>query len=192
MNEQKQVNVRLKKLNGYARTPIYKQIGDSGMDLHTTEDVFIAPGETKIIPTGLAFAVPRGWELQVRDRSGISSKTKLRVANAPGTIDSGYRGEVGVIVDNIRQSEYAIKFDSLGGSAISADIVVKVSSFVETVNGDIEITDEPYPIGTYFIPKGTRIAQAVFCQVGEAQIEVVNDLDETERGEGSYGSTGTE
>ncbi|OKA19961.1 dUTP diphosphatase [Bacillus cereus] len=78
--------------------PKYAKPGDSGFDLVAAEDTIIWPGETKVVPTGLAFEIPPGYEMQVRPRSGISRNTKLRVIL--GTVDSGFRGEVGVIVDN--------------------------------------------------------------------------------------------
>ena len=78
--------------------PKYAKPGDSGFDLVAAEDTIIWPGETKVVPTGLAFEIPPGYELQVRPRSGITRNTKLRVVL--GTVDSGYRGEVGVLLDN--------------------------------------------------------------------------------------------
>lgn len=78
--------------------PRYAKPGDSGFDLVAAEDTIIWPGETKVVPTGLAFEIPPGYELQVRPRSGMTRDTKLRVVL--GTIDSGYRGEVGVLIDN--------------------------------------------------------------------------------------------
>ncbi|HDR8110433.1 TPA: dUTP diphosphatase [Bacillus cereus] len=82
--------------------PKYAKPGDSGFDLVAAEDTIIWPGETKVVPTGLAFEIPPGYELQVRPRSGISRNTKLRVIL--GTVDSGFRGEVGVIVDNTERN----------------------------------------------------------------------------------------
>lgn len=88
--------------------PDYAQLGDAGMDVRASEPVCVYPGETKIVKTGLYVAIPKDYELQVRPRSGMSAKTNIRVANAPGTIDSNYRGEIGVIVDNIGNDEYYI------------------------------------------------------------------------------------
>lgn len=78
--------------------PQYAKPGDSGFDLVAAEDTIIWPGETKVVQTGLCFEIPLGFELQVRPRSGMTRNTKLRVVL--GTVDSGYRGEVGVLVDN--------------------------------------------------------------------------------------------
>lgn len=86
--------------------PKYAKTGDSGFDLVAAEDTIIWPGETKVVPTGLAFEISPGYELQVRPHSGMTRNSKLRVVL--GTVDSGYRGEVGVLVDNIEipKAEY--------------------------------------------------------------------------------------
>lgn len=89
--------------------PRYANVGDAGMDVRAAEDVEIKPLETKVVPTGLKMVIPESYEIQIRPRSGMSLKTGLRVANAPGTIDSGYRGEVGVILTNTSNQEYYIK-----------------------------------------------------------------------------------
>lgn len=81
--------------------PEYQTSGSSGCDVYSTEDILLYPGDTDIIKTGLYMSIPKGFEIQVRPRSGLSYKTKMRVSNSPGTIDSDYRDEVGVIVDNI-------------------------------------------------------------------------------------------
>lgn len=88
--------------------PEYAKVGDAGMDIRASEPVCVYPGETKIIKTGLYVAIPTGYELQVRPRSGMSAKTNIRIANTPGTIDSNYRGEIGIIVDNTGNDEYVI------------------------------------------------------------------------------------
>ncbi|MGX5569547.1 dUTP diphosphatase [Bacillus toyonensis] len=91
------LRVKIKRVKD-VELPRYAKPGDSGFDLVVAEDTVIWPGETKVIPTGLAFEIPPGYELQVRPRSGMTRNTKLRVVL--GTVDSGYRGEVGVLVDN--------------------------------------------------------------------------------------------
>ncbi|MDA1861179.1 dUTP diphosphatase [Bacillus cereus group sp. BY122LC] len=91
------LRTKIKRLKD-VELPKYAKPGDSGFDLVAAEDTIIWPGETKVVPTGLAFEIPSGYELQVRPRSGITRNTKLRVVL--GTVDSGYRGEVGVLVDN--------------------------------------------------------------------------------------------
>lgn len=80
--------------------PQYARQGDAGMDVRAAVDTTIAPQSTAVVPTGLKVAIPEGYEIQVRPRSGLSLKTSLRIPNSPGTIDSGYRNEVGVIVWN--------------------------------------------------------------------------------------------
>ena len=93
------VQVKVKCENG-AKPPVYAHKGDSGFDFVTLEKVRIYPGQTVIVKTGLYMEIPEGYELQVRPRSGLSAKSSLRVANSPGTIDSSYRGEIGVILWN--------------------------------------------------------------------------------------------
>lgn len=84
-----------------AKIPTYAHDGDAGCDVYALDDYTVEPNQTMVIPLGFKVAVPFGYELQIRPRSGMSAKTKIRIANAPGTIDSSFRGEVGVIIDNI-------------------------------------------------------------------------------------------
>jgi dUTP pyrophosphatase len=90
--------LKFKKLHEDAQIPHYASKGAAGFDLVAIEDVLLTTGQTKLIKTGLAVAVPYGYELQIRPRSGLSLKTGLRVVNSPGTVDSDYRGEVCVIM----------------------------------------------------------------------------------------------
>lgn len=99
------MELKFKKLDKEAIKPKYQTKGAAGFDLHALEDVDIHPGDTVLVKTGLSFEVPEGYELQVRPRSGLSLKTKLRVANSPGTIDSDYRGPCGVILYNAGSPE---------------------------------------------------------------------------------------
>ena len=85
--------------------PSYAKIGDSGMDIRANERVTIPPKETMLIHTGIHVGIPEGYEIQVRPRSGLSLKTKLRVANSPGTVDQSYTGEVCVIAENTHGSQ---------------------------------------------------------------------------------------
>ena len=94
------MRVKIKKLHEDAVVPKYGTPGAAGFDLVAVEDTYIKPGETKLVKTGFAIAVPEGYEMQVRPRSGLSLKTSLRVANSPGTVDSDFRGEVCVIAHN--------------------------------------------------------------------------------------------
>jgi dUTP pyrophosphatase len=122
----------------------------AGMDVcaAVTEPLTLDPGDIRLVPTGLFVAVPTGYEIQVRPRSGLALKHGLTVTNAPGTIDADYRGEVGIILGNVGR--------------------------------------EPYTI-----TRGMRIAQLVVSAVERAEVRVVDDLPETVRGDGGFGSSGT-
>jgi dUTP pyrophosphatase len=151
-----------------AKIPTYAHLTDSGMDVYALEDVTIAPGETKLIPTGLKVAIPAGYELQVRPKSGRCLKTKLRIANTPGTIDAGYRDEIGIIVDNIEPYIKEAKMDENG-------------RLYEVLFGS-----------SYTIGKGEKFAQLVLCEVPKAvfyQVEHVSDIANDGRN-GGFGSTG--
>lgn len=165
--------VRFRKLHADAATPVYAKPGDSGFDLVATEDVIVRPGETAKVPTGLAFEIPQGYEIQVRPRSGVTTKTKLRVAF--GTVDQQYRGEVAVMVDNTAQKT----------------VDIGVYSHLRLIDGDIVHSEVKRQPNTYLIRKGDRIAQAVIAPVATATFTQVDELNETERGTGGFGSTGT-
>lgn len=145
------LRVKIKRVKD-VKLPKYAKPGDSGFDLVAAEDTIIWPGETKVVQTGLAFEIPPGYELQVRPRSGMTRNTKLRVVL--GTVDSGYRGEVGVLVDN---NERPISLN----------------------------------MKAHVIEKGTRIAQGVIAPVVTAHFVEVDELSESDRGTGGFGSTGT-
>ena len=129
--------------------PEYATPGSAGMDLRANIDVPItlAPGERKLIPTGIYIALPVGYEAQVRPRSGLALKHGITVCNTPGTVDSDWRGPVGVILINLGQEDFVVN-------------------------------------------DGERIAQMVIAKHERAEWDVVEELDETERGEGGYGHTG--
>lgn len=131
--------------------PEYSTLGSAGMDLRASlsDSVVLNPGERKLIPTGLKLALPVGYELQVRPRSGLALKYGITVLNSPGTVDSDYRGDVGVILINL-------------GS-------------------------EPFTIN-----HGDRIAQAVISKYEVIKWNLVESLDETERGSGGFGHSGVE
>jgi dUTP pyrophosphatase len=122
----------------------------AGMDVCAALEapVVLAPGDIRLIPTGLYVAVPPGYEVQVRPRSGLALKHGLVVVNSPGTIDADYRGEVGIIVGNIGRAPLAIT-------------------------------------------RGMRIAQLVVAAVARAEVQVVEELPETRRGDGGFGHSGT-
>lgn len=168
--------MNVKRLHENAILPKYAHVTDSGFDLCAVEDAIIEPGETALIKTGLAFDIPKGYEIQVRPRSGVTLKTKLRVQF--GTIDSGYRGEVGVIVDNINTR-------NLVGDNYLIDIrdnLVNIWDWFDTWSD--------FEKGSYVIRKGDRIAQGVIAPVGYPVFEEVDNLTESDRGENGYGSTG--
>jgi dUTP pyrophosphatase len=179
------MNVKFKKLHPEAVAPTYAKPGDSGFDLVAVEDVIIEPGETVIVKTGLAFEIPPGYELQVRPRSGVSAKTKLRLSNAPGTIDSGYRGEVGIIVDNIALPSLYFNetYNTIGIEYQYGPLRL------DGKRGD-RTSREQEQEQTYIIRKGDRIAQGVIAPVIAATFSESDELSETERGSGGYGSTG--
>ena len=127
--------------------PAYASEHAAGLDVVAAESLTLAPGQRHAVATGFAIAIPHGYEVQVRPRSGLAFKHGLTVLNTPGTIDSDYRGEVKVILANLG--------------------------------------DEPFEI-----VRGERIAQLVPAPVQRAMFAEVEDLDETARGAGGFGSTG--
>lgn len=158
-----------------AKIPQYANIDDSGLDIYALDDYTIAPGETKLIPTGFKVALPPGYELQVRPKSGRALKTKLRIANTPGTIDAGYRDEVGIIVENVEPPIRMIHID------YSKELLPETPiSF-----GAIEYGQ------SYTIGKGEKFAQLVLSEVPKAAFFRVDSVEEIgdNRG-GGFGSTG--
>ena len=151
-----------------ATLPTYAHNTDAGMDVCAAEEVMIGPGDTIVVPTGLKFAIPEGYEIQVRPRSGISSRTPMRISNSPGTIDSGYRDELGIIMTNTSEiCNYCY------------DEFVHIDS-----HGNRK--------GCYLIQKGDRIAQLVLQEVPRIKWVVVNEVSQVggDRG-GGFGSTGS-
>lgn len=108
-NPREKIEVKIHRISKDAILPKYAHPTDAGADVYSVEDITIAPNETVIVPTGLTMAVPAGYEVQIRPRSGLSAKTNLRIANAPGTIDADYRGEIGIIMNNIGNKTETIK-----------------------------------------------------------------------------------
>lgn len=132
------ISVEIQKLSDTAKIPEYAHPTDAGADVFSSENVTIAAGETKIIKTGLKVAIPIGYEIQVRPRSGLSAKTGIRVANAPGTIDSAYRGEVGIILHNTSTTPYEIKTgDKIAQLVISPVPMIKWKE-VATISDDTD------------------------------------------------------
>ena len=115
------------ELNHEHGLPVYAKPGDSGMDILANEPITLQPKETKLIPTGIYVGLPEGYEIQVRPRSGLSLKTKLRVANAPGTVDSSYTGEVCIIAEN---THGAVEMNIAKGELV-AQIVLQEVPIIE-------------------------------------------------------------
>lgn len=103
------MNIRIKKVNPMAIMPEYAHEGDAGMDVFSLVEKKIAPGEIALIGIGLALEIPQGYEIQVRPRSGLALKNGITVLNSPGTIDSGYRGEIGVILINHGREVFCVE-----------------------------------------------------------------------------------
>jgi len=141
------MTVKFRKTDPSATLPSYAHPGDAGMDLCSVEELVIPRGERRLVRTGLAMRLPPGYEAQVRPRSGLALKKGVAVLNSPGTIDEGYRGEIGVVLVNLGEGQFEIR-------------------------------------------KGDRIAQMVVAPCTRAGIELVSELDSTERGAGGFGSTG--
>lgn len=102
------MELKVKKLRPEATLPHYAHPGDAGMDLFAAEETALAPGEWRMVRTGIAMELPAGTEAQVRPRSGLAAKHGVSVLNAPGTIDEGYRGEVCVILVNHGRERFAV------------------------------------------------------------------------------------
>ena len=143
------VDIRVKRLNHGAglALPAYATSGAAGMDICAAESLNLRAGKRHAVATGFAFAIPDGYEVQVRPRSGLALKHGITCLNTPGTIDSDYRGEVKVILANLGEDDFMIN-------------------------------------------KGDRIAQIVVAPVTHGHLVEVDDLDETVRGSGGFGSTG--
>lgn len=110
------------KLNEDAHLPAYAKGGDAGADLHATHSITLMPGEFKIVPTGIAMAIPRGYVGLIHPRSGLAAKFGITVLNTPGTIDSGFRGEIKVILINFGQESYTVN----RGDRIAQIVIQKV------------------------------------------------------------------
>ena len=146
--------IKIKKLENFDETfplPAYETAQAAGADLRASlpnkDKMLIEAGQRILIPTGLAFEIAEGYEVQIRPRSGLSLKTQLMIVNSPGTIDADYRGEVMIIMGNM-------------GSAPA------------------------------IIEHGDRVAQMVLAPITQAKFEVVDELSDTKRGTGGFGSTG--
>ena len=142
--------ILIKRLSKNVTLPRYETEDSSGLDLAADIDkqIKILPGKSEIIPTGLAVAIPKNFEIQIRPRSGLAAKNQISVLNTPGTIDSDYRGEIKVILVNLGKNSFTVE-------------------------------------------KGARIAQMIMCPITKAKIKEVDNLEQTSRGTGGFGSTGS-
>ena len=100
--------LKVKRLDDDAKLPAYAHSGDAGLDLFSNADIEIPAGETRLVPTGISIELPPSTEAQIRPRSGLALKNSITVLNTPGTIDEGYRGEVGVILINHSKTAFKI------------------------------------------------------------------------------------
>lgn len=140
------ITMNIKKIDPTAKIPTYARVGDAGADLYASEDVTLHYYSTEAVPTGIALEIPNGYVGYINPRSSLGVKG-ITVINAPGTIDSGYRGEIKVILANHTGEDYQIT-------------------------------------------KGDKIAQIVFHKFEEVFFEPVDELSDSERGTGGFGSTG--
>ena len=103
--------IQIKKLSNAVLIPKYETSGSSGMDIaaHIEENIIINPGEKALVPTGFSLAIPNGYEVQIRPRSGLATKKSVTVLNTPGTIDADYRGEVKVILINLSKEKFIVR-----------------------------------------------------------------------------------
>ena len=138
---------KFKRIHPDAVLPAYAHPSDAGMDIRSVADVTVPARGRALVPTGLVVLLPPLYEAQVRPRSGLALKHGITVLNTPGTIDSGYRGEIGVILFNSSDVDFQVK-------------------------------------------KGDRVAQVVIAPVTQPVIEEAQEIDETDRGAGGFGSTG--
>lgn len=165
------IKVGFKRLNDNASIPTKAHASDSGFDLYASEDIVIEPGETAVVPTAIAVQLPEGCEATIRPRSGVTSRTKLRVQL--GTIDNQYRGEVGVIVDNIDKPS--------GNGPVPC---------ATSIGGYIVRTDYETDSNSIIILKGDKLAQMVVQHLPQVEAVEVTELGEGERGANGFGSTG--
>jgi dUTP pyrophosphatase len=159
------VKLAFKKLHPDAKIPSYAHEGDAGMDVRALEDTTLPLHIPKLVRTGIAAEIPDGYEIQVRSRSGLALKG-VQVYNAPGTVDSKYRGEIGVILMYINREVETEDREDGGASP---------SGWIKT---------------SYAVKAGDKIAQLVLAPVTTADISETEELSETDRGTNGFGSTG--
>ena len=131
------MTLRFRKIHPDAVLPAYAHPSDAGMDVRSVEDLTIAPGKRALVHTGLVMLLPPMYEAQVRPRSGLALKSGVTVLNTPGTIDSGYRGEVGVILANFGQEPFTVE----KGMKIAQVVVSRVAQAEIVEVSEIDATD---------------------------------------------------
>ena len=133
------MHVRIAKIHPDAIVPHYVHPGDSGMDVYSIEEVIIPPGQTALVRTGLKIAVPEGYEAQMRPKSGLALKHAISLLNTPGTIDSGYRGEIRVILINHGQQPYHVEKQSKIAQLVICPVIraeiLEVTELDDTTRG---------------------------------------------------------
>ena len=148
MNLNEKIILKIMKLDKSLPDPMYAKNGDAGIDLYSRSELTLEPYSRSIVPTGITVSIPYGYAGFIQPRSGLAAKHGIGIVNSPGLIDSGYRGEICVILINMDKER------------------------------------------DYHINKGDRICQLVIKKIDYADIRIVDELDNTERGGGGFGSTG--
>lgn len=135
------IDIAVKRLDhaGDLPLPSYETAGSAGMDVRAAEALVIAPGQRGLVGTGLAFAIPQGFEIQVRPRSGLALKKGISIPNTPGTIDSDYRGELKVILINHGEEDFVIargdRIAQIIVAPVQRGVLVEVTDLEETQRG---------------------------------------------------------
>jgi dUTP pyrophosphatase len=170
------LRIKIKKLRPDAVIPAYAHgLGeDAGVDLHAVDEVVLMAGVPTLVKTGLAIELPTGYEAQIRPRSGLALKHGITVVNAPGTVDPSYRGEIGVI----------LRWDGYKPNALFWG-----AEYVNVLTREIPTADNP--LERFVVKPGDRIAQMIISQFTPVTFEEVDELSDTTRGAGGFGSSGT-
>lgn len=188
-----------------ARAPQRASKESAGYDLFAYHDAVILPGASLLVSSGIRLAIPPGIEAQVRPRSGLSLRTRLRIANSPGTIDADYRGLVSVICENtaslldplpllLGQADLLESFANRYRPRTLADYLGHEKAALlpqELADRLVYLDRQGYPLGTLFIKAGERIAQLIFARIELPELYEVDDVSSIghDRG-GGFGSTG--
>ena len=142
MNYWHMTKILIKRLFKEVLIPKYETLGSSGMDIaaYIEKEIEIAPGEKAIIPSGFSLSIPRGFEVQIRPRSGLAAKKSISVLNAPGTIDADYRGEIKIILINLSKAKFLVQNGARIAQMVVCPVVQaeleEVSELNETIRGE--------------------------------------------------------